>query len=297
MATLGAVWSEEMKEKAAEVKSEGSFTKKVKSTAKLSRNGDSDQVRAASVVKVTELHDPSQDEKGIDELRDSRTKPSPETKEDTESSGAETEVKDSFHQALIDVADPLVPVSGHGLISLTRLIESKDKETLSNLKQVFHLFKKHINHPDTYIYLAAINGLVALASSCPTHRDKVIDTLCQEYACLSGPPSRRAASKINTETGQLRTSDSGAAATTGKEGAVHRGNSPELRMKLGEALVRIVRETNELLPHYIEQVMAAILVNVRDPDPLIRASSLSNLAEVSSLARFSLTPFQNEVSR
>ena len=67
-------------------------------------------------------------------------------------------------------------------------------------------------------------------------------------------------------------------------------------MKVGEALVRVTRESNELLPHYMEQVMASILTNARDRDPLIRASSLSNLADVAALARFSLAPFQNEVS-
>ena len=288
MATLGVVWSEEMREKAAEMKSEGSFTKKIKSAAKHSRPGENDRTQSAKGERMTVSHNPSQDEKEVNEYTPVQIK------RDAESAQAEVEVKDSFHQALIDVADPLVPVSGHGLISLTRLIEAKDKETLANIDRVFLLFQKHINHPDTYIYLAAINGLVALASFCSTQRDQVIATLCEEYALLSGPPSRGAAAKVDVETGQLKTSDS-SVTSSGKEGTVQRSKSPELRMKLGEALVRIVRESNELLPRYMEQVMAAILVNVRDPDPLVRASSLSNLAEVSSLAKFSLTPFQNEV--
>ena len=120
--------------------------------------------------------------------------------------------------------------------------------------------------------------------------------LCQEYAALSGPPSREAATRVDKETGQLKSTASAALKDDSlKESGVREQRSLELRMKLGETLVRVARETNELLPRYMEQMMASILSNVRDPDPLVRASSLSNLADVVGLARFSLAPFQNEV--
>ena len=322
IATLGAVWSEEMKEKAAGMKSEGTFTTKVKSTAKRSRKGhSSEQVGNVSTVmmkKSSEFRKSDEESQNKSDLMEQRTcqmhvKTLSQERDDDGQVLPNSEVgeKNSFQQVLVDLADPLVPVQGHGLISLTRLIEAKDPVTLSNTDQVLALLQKHINHPDTYIYLSAINGLVTLASSCSLQRDKVVATLCQEYALLSGPPQREAASRVDRETGQLMKDittdataiaggvigDGGATATRSGSKRIVQRQSSELRIKLGEALVRIARESNELLPRYMEQIMASVLSNVHDPDPLIRASSLSNLADVSSLARFSLAPFQSEVSK
>ena len=323
MATLGAVWSEEMREKADEMKSEGTFTEKVKSTAKLKGkrgSGDSERgrkspsLKAESVVEVREKGGKSPKAKrtsegGTHQL--SKTKTAKKKISGTNLADKQGEerapggVNKSFQQALNDICDPLIPVQGHGLISLTRLVGAKDAETLSNAHQVLSIFQKHLGHPDTYIYLAAINGLVVLASVA-AHRDKVFATLCQEYALLSGPPvsAKEASLRVNKETGQLKSSGDSKKSDVSNEQSSKRSDhsaksvdrSSELRMKLGEALVRVARETNELIPHYMEQIMAAVLSNARDPDPLIRASSLSNLAEVASLAKYSLVPFQNEVS-
>ncbi len=323
MATLGAVWSVEMREKADEMKSEGTFTEKVKSTANLKGkggNGDSERGRkppsskAKSTAEVCEEGGKVQEGKSMSEdgvHQASKTKMSKKKVSDAslvKKQGEERStggVNESFQQALNDLSDSQIPVQGHGLISLTRLIEAKDSETLSNAHQVLSIFQKHLSHPDTYIYLAAINGLVALASVA-AHRDQVFTTLCQEYALLTGPPAsaKGATLRVNKETGQLKSADSmksdsssyDQSSKSSDTSAKNLSRSSELRMKLGEALVRVAREMNELIPHYMEQIMAAVLSNTRDPDPLIRASSLSNLAEVASLARYSLAPFQNEVS-
>ena len=58
-------------------------------------------------------------------------------------------------------------------------------------------------------------------------------------------------------------------------------------MKLGEALVRATRNSGELLPGYSQHLLSALLTGVKDPEPLVRASSLSNLGDVFQLLRFS----------
>ena len=322
MATLGAVWSEEMREKADKMKSESTFTEKVKSTAKLKGNGGSGESergrkspnsKANSVVEVREEGGKSlkakrtseDDMHQVSETKTAKKKVSGANLVDKQGEERATGgVNKSFQQALNDICDPLIPVQGHGLISLTHLVGAKDAETLSNTHQVLSIFQKHLGHPDTYIYLTAINGLVALASVA-AHRDKVFATLCQEYALLSGPPvsAKEVSSRVSKETGQLKSSDDSKKSDSSEkcskrsnESAKSIDRSSELRMKLGEALVRVAWETNELIPHYMDQIMAAVLSNARDPNPLIRASSLSNLAEVASLAKYSLVPFQNEVS-
>jgi len=71
--------------------------------------------------------------------------------------------------------------------------------------------------------------------------------------------------------------------------------SPELRMKLGEALVKATRICGELVPRFSQHLLPALLTGVKDPEPLVRASSLSNLGDVCQLLRFSMGPVVNEV--
>ena len=70
--------------------------------------------------------------------------------------------------------------------------------------------------------------------------------------------------------------------------------SVELQLKLGEALVRVTRECGELLPHY--NLLAAVLSNARDPHPLVRASALSNLADICQLLGHSFNRYHHEAS-
>lgn len=66
-------------------------------------------------------------------------------------------------------------------------------------------------------------------------------------------------------------------------------------MKLGEALVRATRNCGELVPRYSQHLLSALLTGVKDPEPLVQASSLSNLGDVCQLLRFSLGPVVHEI--
>ena len=68
-------------------------------------------------------------------------------------------------------------------------------------------------------------------------------------------------------------------------------------MKLGEALVKATRNCGELVPRFSQHLLPALLTGVKDPEPLVRASSLSNLGDVCQLLRFSLGPVVNEVCK
>ena len=277
VATLGAVWSAEMRETAAEVG--GALAKKAKSSAtkqyKSNKSSASPEEKEASpllksVEKLTvdEMHKVSTSSNTIPPEHQQRTdKPT------------------QFQQALQQLKDPLLPVRGHGLISLTKLVENKDLEALANTETLQTIFKENLMHSDSYIYLAAISGLVALGSAIP---QETISLLCLEYAQFSGQSSREGHLDFDKETGRLK---SQSARTVDKP----LSRSAEQRMKLGEALVKVARNCGEMLPHYSDTILAAILSSVNDPDPLIRTSSLSNLAEVCGLLRFSFGSVQNEV--
>jgi len=69
----------------------------------------------------------------------------------------------------------------------------------------------------------------------------------------------------------------------------------ETRLKIGEALLLISQRQNELLPRYANKVMSTYLRGTKEQDPSIRASSLSNLAEVCELLHYAVQPYIEEV--
>ena len=71
--------------------------------------------------------------------------------------------------------------------------------------------------------------------------------------------------------------------------------SPELRMKLGEALIKAMRCCGSLLPRYSQVILASLLTGVKDNDNHVRASSLSNIADACKLLRFAVGPVIFEV--
>ena len=265
IATLGAVWSAEAKEHASDFKSGKKILKK-----------------ARNEVEQILIHN--------EEERDSEVRSSLNTSFSVRATMANSDgqtILSPFQCALTDLKDPLVPMRGHALFALTKLISSRDEETLSNSSFLLDCFRANLCHDDSYVYLAAINALVALAlSSAQTFSANVVRTLCQEYASLTGRPDPSAGCKYDRLTGQLKRRPPPASTS---------GHSVEVRMKLGEALVRVLGGLQDMLPHYLDDVIASLLMTVRDAEPLLRASSLSNIAEICSMGKLASTPSITEV--
>ena len=173
----------------------------------------------------------------------------------------------AFQTALGDLRDSLLPIQAHGLLTLAKLLEARDSEALACSSSLMVIFKENLKHTDSYVYLAAIDGLVALASTTPKD---VIPLLCQEYVYLASPDSSSQEKKGLPEKVQHV-------------------------LKLGEALVRAARALGDVLPHYSETLLSVIMVNVQSPDTAVRTSALSNLAEVCGLLHWSFGRVQNEV--
>lgn len=79
------------------------------------------------------------------------------------------------------------------------------------------------------------------------------------------------------------------------KGSTASQRSPDTKIKLGEVLVKAVRDCGELVPRYSQLLLSSLLSGVHDTDELVRASSLSNIGEVCKLLRFSIGPIVNEV--
>lgn len=136
-----------------------------------------------------------------------------------------------------------------------------------------------MKHEDSFIYLAAINGLCALATSYP---QVVVQTLVREYVEM-----RQRVSTME-------------------------GITTETRVKLGEVLVKMTRNlgisfshfflslffvkifftlyhsVGEMAPAYKNILINGFLCATRDTDSLVRASSLSCLGELCKVLGFRL---------
>ena len=194
----------------------------------------------------------------------------------TESIPPNSEVDTPFQCALKEVQDILLPVRGHGVQVLSNLIRCKDPETIENISKLLTIFQEQLRSDDSYVYLRAISGLAALAAVKP---DDVIPLLCHEFSCLATrkQPSQKLATGHDDDKGSC--------------------DKAEITLKVGEVLVKVAKECNEMLPHYSNHFLTAMMTGVKSIDPLVQASSLSGLATVCQHLGYSLGPVQHEVSR
>ncbi|KAJ8921058.1 hypothetical protein NQ315_015854 [Exocentrus adspersus] len=169
------------------------------------------------------------------------------------------EVKSELDKAIEDVCDPMLPVRGHGLMTLMKLVEKKDKNVMERKQYVLNIFQQSLKNEDSFIYLSAIGGLAAMADVFP---DTVLNILCEEYLDSSSKPS---------------------------------DDGHEIRMKLGESLVRVTKILGEMAPKYKPLLLNTFLAGARDEDHLIRASSLSNLGEICRVLGYKLGTIVTEV--
>ena len=190
-------------------------------------------------------------------------------------------IPQSLEKVFSHLRDPLLPVQGHGLIELTQLIEKKDHCVIEHLDFVLMTLNNYLEHEDSYIYLAAIRGIVATSS---INTSKVITLLCERYVGFKHDTKLSAEEKekglyCNNEDSQPCKSDL----------------IMEKVIKIGEALVKVTECLGDALPFYADQLMTAFLVNGKSTDSFIRASALSNLAEVCGQMKFTFTGVENEV--
>ena len=261
IATLGAVWSSEMKEKAEKLTGKEPSKEEPFSPVEPVQNDEtassSSSFKEDPVSPVRQAH--------IEEATSS-----------------------SFKAALQDLKDPLLPVRAHGIIALTHLVKNRDPETLEHFQDLATIFRESLRHDDSYLYLAAINGLVALGRVKP---GLVLPLLCREYAQFeSNSGKEKPHPSFDKETGVLYKSGCAGTKEHSREGA-----SMELLLKVGQALVGVASECGSTLVGYADLLLSSILSNARHSDPLLRASALSNLAEVCSLMGYSFGSVQHEV--
>lgn len=180
------------------------------------------------------------------------------------SHGEKVKALSKYESALRDIGNPLLPVRGHGLLQMRKLIDAKDKEAAENETFLLQLFIKELSNDDSYIYLMAIEGLASLGNR---FHGQVMKVMMSEY-------EKDRLRGVNDDPDEVI----------------------KFRMKIGEVLVRLVKRLGEFCPLYRVELTNLFFRMVKDQEPLIRASALSNFAEVVHLLKFSVAVVITEVS-
>lgn len=158
--------------------------------------------------------------------------------------------EDEYSKAIRDIKDPLIPIKAHGYVELRKLIEKNDPKCIQNLSQVTELSLRGLKSEDSYLYLAAINCMIALTVYQPK---STLDPLIHQF--MNGQ-------KLSVED----------------------------RLKVGEVLTKTVRNFNELVPIYAPKLINAFLCGLKVcDDEIFKSSCLSNLGETCKLLKYSLT--------
>ena len=198
------------------------------------------------------------------------TSPDPLVRNDSCSSTKDSD-DSKFKSALAMMSGSTVPTRAQGLHDLTELVRASDPYTAQHFSLLLEVFKQQLKDRDSFVYLAAINGLVAMVTLSP---QKTIPVLVNEF--VRCPQRARSSSVQHVEIDCV-------------------SGEVELQVKLGEALMKAARSCGEALPVYLDQFMKACVFGTRHAHPLVRASSLSNLGELCHLLHHSVPSVLQEV--
>lgn len=61
--------------------------------------------------------------------------------------------KNEFQAAWDQLDDPLVPVQGHAILTMSHLLRKRDEQAVKQREQLLELFVRSLEHEDSYIYL------------------------------------------------------------------------------------------------------------------------------------------------
>ncbi|KAI4823320.1 hypothetical protein KUCAC02_011913 [Chaenocephalus aceratus] len=168
-----------------------------------------------------------------------------------------------FSDLLLEACDPDVPTRAFALRVLTLMVRKQNPEAAQEREKVLMLFLENLEHEDSFVYLSAIQGLAALADSYP---ERILERLLKDFQ--HGPSLPTSITEHALET----------------------------RLKVGEVLMRASRAMGDLAPHFGRPLVGVFLQGTRDPDPGVRASSLSNLGELCPRLDSALPALAQELS-
>jgi hypothetical protein len=159
-----------------------------------------------------------------------------------------------WSECLKDISSPIIPIRAGGMIELRKLVLLNRPGTEAKLATALAAFNESLNHDDTYVYLAAIQGISSIG-------DIAIEVVFPLLATVYTDPKKPA----------------------------------EMRLKLGESILQISQRLGEMLPKYSQRIFNILVSVLKDKDPTIRASALTNIAEMCGMMKQGLRSILEEV--
>lgn len=175
---------------------------------------------------------------------------------------------DTYQQALKLLQDPILPVRAHGLVLLRQLIAPPKGKPAPPLDAalvpaILSIFLQSVQEDDSYIFLNAVQGLVAMVDR--LGRD-IMKGLMDVYAggLLDGRP--------NSGMGKAEL---------------------DKRVRVGEALNQSITKCGDALGLYVDILVPSLfhMVRLRDIPTSLRTSALSLLAQCAAASPSALIPW------
>ena len=169
------------------------------------------------------------------------------------------QAQETYQEALKLLQDPILPVRAHGLVLLRRLVSDDPKAGGQHVERVdpalipaiLDIFLHAVQDEESYLYLNAVQGLAALASS---GGGQTIARLVGIYVGRDdGLASQPLASR-----------------------------EVEKRLRVGEALLQVVQRCGDAISAYVDTVVPPLLAKLRDRSlaNVLRSSFVSILGTV-----------------
>ena len=151
VATHGTVWSENMKETIQELRSKAQ-DQYLQEAAKPKQTGPLNQAEVNKrQEKSTEGIKTEFEQSGSTKSNENDEKDEPE----------DDAISKEFDEAFQELFDPLLPVRGHALMALAKLLQAHDAKAMQKKDTLLKIFEENLTHDDSYIYLSAIKVRMA----------------------------------------------------------------------------------------------------------------------------------------
>ncbi|KAG6900951.1 hypothetical protein C0993_004388 [Termitomyces sp. T159_Od127] len=186
----------------------------------------------------------------------------------------EESAQDIYQKALKLLQDPILPVRAHGLLLLRQLVTpsvptSNDPKLNDDalVPAIMSIFLQSIQDDDSYVFLNAVQGLVAMVDR---FGKEVLKALVKEY-------------------------------TDGLDGlkaSILTQRDLDTRTRVGEALASVIKKCGEALSLYVDIIVPPLLqlLRSRHSPTVLRASSLSLLSDCESTSPLSMLPYVTDLA-
>ncbi|KAH9844158.1 uncharacterized protein C8Q71DRAFT_731516 [Rhodofomes roseus] len=197
------------------------------------------------------------------------------------SKGDEETPQETYQKALKLLQDPLLPVRAHGLLLLRNLVSARratpgrgtvhlEEPALDRalVPGILSIFLQSVQDDDSYMYLNAVQGLSAMVDG---YGKEVLRGLVRTYCDGTEGPGK---------------------------GGVMTQQEVDMRTRVGEALVQVVRRCGDALPAYVDILVPPLFRVLRTSDlpTTLRTSAISLLAQCAKTNSLALLPYATDLA-